>query len=315
MKGSGALDEKFLTAQFTHQSSSTHGLSTKRILLTGVSNRIGVFYNMHQTTFIASQPNIFLEVWYGFQNLLVINRRPYRVLPYFPQGWTIPEELTGSLLVFLCCLAFARTSKRVRVIGVSIVAGYQFQLGEWIGFLFLTGMLLAELRLLRAERPALKPVYRWTLTIFSALMLFPTLFFGSWPINGTPSECIGFRHFAHIRISAMDQVRFFLAWAGLALVLILENLPPLQVLLNTSPVLYLGDISYSLYLVHWMVAQGWSKHVAYRMIASGYATLSACLTSVSMTLILGVWLADIFWRLSDAQSVRLARWTAKRLGV
>lgn len=270
---------------------------------------------MHQLTFIAPMPNIFLEAWYGFQNLLVINTKPYRILPYFPQGWTLPEEYTGSLLLFLCCLAFARTSIRVRVIGVSIVAGYQFYIGEWIGFLFLAGMLLAELRHFRAKRPELKPIYRWVLTIFSTLMLLPALFFGSWPINGTPSQCVGFRYFASIHIGAMDQVRFFLAWAGVALVLALENLPFLQALFNTSLVLYFGDISYSLYLVHWMVAQGWSKHVAYAMIGSGYTKLSACLTAVSLTLILGVWLADLLWRLGDAQSVRFARWTANRLGV
>lgn len=266
-------------------------------------------------TRIPAQPNIFLEAWYGFQGLLIFDHRPYAVPMYFPQGWTLPEEFTGSLLLFLCVLAFARTSTRVRVVGVSIVAAHQFHLGNWIGFLFLWGMLLAELRHVRANRKPLRPAYRRMFAVGWALMLYPALFFGSWPYRGIVSLCVGFRHFAHIQPGFVDQIRFFLALSGAAFILILENLPPLQWVFNTSPVLYLGDISYSLYLVHWMFAQGWAKTVAVAMLGGGYTKLSACLTAVSLTLILGIWLSDILWRLSDAQSVRFARWTAKRLGV
>jgi peptidoglycan/LPS O-acetylase OafA/YrhL len=222
----------------------------------------------------------------------------------------------GSILLFLCCLAFARVSARVRVTGVSIIAAYKFHLGQWIGWLFLMGMLLAELRHFRAQRPALRPVYRRVLTVGSAVMLFPTLFFASWPFNGNVSECVGFKHFAYTQQpGAIEPVRFFLGWAGVAFVTILENLPWLQAFFNTSAVLYLGDISYSLYLVHWMCAAGWSKHVALRMFAAGYTKLSACLTSLVLTGILAVWMADLLWRFGDAQSVRFARWSAKRLGI
>jgi peptidoglycan/LPS O-acetylase OafA/YrhL len=277
---------------------------------------MGVIYALGQPVLLQPQPNIFSEAWLGFLFLLLIDTKPYQLPAYLPQGWTLVEEHMGSLLLFLCCLAFARTSTRVRVVGVSIVIVYKFHLGEWVGWLFLMGMLLAELRHFRAKRPALKPIYRRMLTIGSVVMLFPTLFFGSWPFNGTVSECVGFRHFVYIsQGSAIEPVRFFLGWAGVAFVLILENLPCLQALFNTSVVLYLGDISYSLYLVHWMVSQGWSKHLSLRMILAGYTKLSACLTSLVLTFILGVWVADLLWRLGDAQSVRFARWAAKRLGI
>lgn len=272
-------------------------------------------YGLHTDLPLAKWPNILWEAWAGLKHFSFIDTSPYIVLYYFRQGWTLHDEHMGSLLVFLCCIAFARTTTGVRMMGVAAVAVYQFYTGGWVGFLFLGGMLLADLRHVRAKMATPKPVYRWLRALGATLLLAPSLFFGSWPYVGTMRNCVGFKHFAGIGLDVMAQHHFFHALSAVSLIFAMESLPALQWLLNTAPVLYLGDISYSLYLMHWAVAYSWSKALSLAMMRAGFTKLTACLSAVTVTVVTGIWVADLFWRFSDAQSVRFSKWLSRRIKI
>ncbi|PSS03247.1 acyltransferase 3 [Coniella lustricola] len=264
---------------------------------------------------IPRQENFLVEMYIGIKHWLIIDTTPYVVATYFPQGWTLYDEHMGSLLVFLCCLAFARTKVAVRMLGVSIVAIWHFYVDQWTSFLFLGGMLLADLRLATADRPPLKPTHeRWKRFALIALLVV-SLFFGSWPYTGDVAQCVGFQYFAGIGMPGMLPMRFWHSLASVTTLFALEGLPSTQRLFNSPMILYLGEISYSLYLIHWAVGYSWAEAVAAAVIAAGYEKFWACMASVAVTLTTGIWVADLFWRYSDIQCVKLARWIATKLGV
>lgn len=263
----------------------------------------------------AKQDNFFIEMWVGFKHWLLIDTSPYVIAYYFPQGWTLHDEHMGSLLVFLCCLAFARTKTAVRMLGTSIVAIWHFYVDQWTSFLFLGGMLLADLRLATADKPILKVQHQPVKKIVMIVLLVIGLFFGSWPYTGDVTQCVGFRHFAHITMPGMMQMRFWHSLAAVVTLFALEGLPGAQRVFNSPVILYLGEISYSLYLVHWIVGFSWGEAIASAVLNAGHDRFWACMASLAVTLTTGIWLADIFWRYSDMQSVKAARWLATKVGV
>lgn len=275
---------------------------------------------------IARQSNIFMEVWKGLQQFASIDTTGLEAL-YFPQSWTLFYEHIGSLIVFLFCIAFARTTIVTRMIGVATSALYSYYTGGllgWAGFLFLGGMLLAESRCIRASGKYFEPApagstsLKWLMTAGSTLVLVMAMFFGSWPEDGDAARCVGFKHFVGIVLGTApeDYQLYMVGLSALATVCALESLPSLQQLFNTAPVRYLGDISYSLYLVHVAVAYSWSKTAALTAMGAGIGKSVACVgIALPITLVTGFWLADLHWRFVDSQSVKLSRWASDKLGV
>ncbi|KZL72128.1 acyltransferase [Colletotrichum incanum] len=231
-----------------------------------------------------------------------------------PQGWTLSVEYQGSLLVFLCCIAFARTSALVRI---SCALGLFFlQIGVWQQCLFLSGMILADVRHARQKLPPLTGAAHKAANVASWLLLVFGLFLGGWPTHGNGYAAVGYSWFTWVPTAGMDPTRLFPAIGAVALVTALENLPVLQRYLNSRWALYLGEISFELYLVHWFVGRSsatWG--LKFQMLDAGYSITVAWTVTFAIMLMLSIWFADVFWRLIDRKSVRFAHWLSKKLGI
>lgn len=64
---------------------------------------------------------------------------------YSPQLWTIPRELRGSLVTYFVLLCLAKTQQSVRITCMAFFSWYTLWILQWDLFLFLFGMLLAEI--------------------------------------------------------------------------------------------------------------------------------------------------------------------------
>lgn len=233
-----------------------------------------------------------------------------------PQGWTLAAEYQGSLLVFLSCLAFLKMAPMVRMSFTVLLLNYFFYLRNSYSCLFLAGMLIADFRHMRAKMPGLPIMARKVITITSWLLLVPIIFLGCWPMHGNAFAAPGYSWFIEFDTYGFGPQTFFQATCAVALVVVLENLPPLQRLLNTKLVLYLGEISYSLYLVHWGCGKNFLTYgLKLEMIEAGYSLIASWGSLFVITMVLCFWLGDVHWRLVDQKSVRFSHWLSRSLGI
>ncbi|GKT82697.1 acyltransferase [Colletotrichum tofieldiae] len=152
--------------------------------------------------------------------------------------------------------------------------------------------------------------------VASWLLLVFALFLGGWPTHGNGYAAAGYSWFTWVPTAGIDPTRLFPSIAAVALVAALENLPVLQRCLNSRWVLYLGEISYGLYLVHWVVGRSFATWgLKYQMLDAGYSMATAWSVTFVIMLVLSIWLGDVYWRLVDRKSVQLAQWLSRKLGI
>ncbi|KAK2038687.1 acyltransferase [Colletotrichum somersetense] len=233
-----------------------------------------------------------------------------------PPAWTLSAEYQGSMLVFVCCLAFARTSAPVRILCVLVILAFFLHQAMWAPCLFLAGMILGDIRQLRQKRPPLEGLARGAVSAASWLVLVASLFLGGWPMEDTGYTAAGYSWLAWAPTFGIRPLFFFTSVGAVGLVAALENLPILQRGLSSRGMLYLGEISYGLYLVHWLVSRSFAVWgLKYRMLDAGYTMGCAWSVTFVIMLVLTVWLGDVNWRLVDQKSVRFSHWLIKKLGI
>ncbi|KAL8353963.1 hypothetical protein RB601_003697 [Gaeumannomyces tritici] len=159
----------------------------------------------------------------------------------------------------------------------------------------------------------------WSAVLLLALLL------GGWPL--APNAFDAAPYSWPVRLLGLPGplvVRYILAAGSVLLVAALDRLPAAaRRPLDSRPALYLGEISYGLYLCHmlaartslsiglrvelerrWGGAHGtWGRLAAWAVVMFGVALPGA------------LWLGDLHWRFVDKKCVRFSRWLAERVGV
>ncbi|KKY36269.1 hypothetical protein UCDDA912_g03713 [Diaporthe ampelina] len=247
-------------------------------------------------------------------------------------AWTLPFEYRGSLVVFLLCVACARLTPRCRKLFLVAFAWWALHWIRWDVFCFTAGMFLAELRF----RPLFPPAQRseslpdptaaapprrpWARLaravpvrpVVGLLALGPAVLVCAWPDQGAE---LGIEPFASIHAVFTPghyggvNVDFLYASVGAVAVLAsLEALPPAQWLLSTAPFRYLGEISFSFYLLHLLLINMLSARTLVFLTETcgwGYGPAFALMWVVTAAGV--VIAADLFWRAVDETSVRMSR--------
>ncbi|KAK8059907.1 hard surface-induced protein [Apiospora saccharicola] len=214
--------------------------------------------------------------------------RPDWPWAYNPATWTLPHEFHGSLLVYGVLLALSRCKNSVRLLAVVGVASWALYFVYWPEFLFLGGILLADLRLQSrrgtqeageedeeksstisgewkpagtcsntgwksvVSRTASNRYLQTTIQITMYVLALYVLGAPKWDRGGDKAS--GYVWLAQLvpsqYVAAGKPDHFWGPIAAVALIFILDRSPLLQRLFTTAVAKYLGRISYSLYLVH-----------------------------------------------------------------
>lgn len=178
--------------------------------------------------------------------------------------YTLPVEFRGSFLVFFLLLASSVVKPSTRMIGLLACALYLLLSGtcQWQYYLFVIGVIFAEFRLIRCASPPSLPINVHITTprqrfrkcaskTFWIAILILALWIGSWPSlnvrsspgyrlmeSWTPDSC------------AEEDYLFWLSQGAVLLLFALEHLDACQRFFSSRLLLYLGDISFSLYILH-----------------------------------------------------------------
>jgi peptidoglycan/LPS O-acetylase OafA/YrhL len=254
--------------------------------------------------------------------------------------WTIAIEFAHAMLLFLVLLALASLRTRFRQTATVLLAGYCLACGRWAGFEFLTGLFLAEVRVLRSVAESRRIVSNYAghdLTVvrhaatvsFHSAVLATCLFVAGWPNEGA-SQTAGIKTLlvntptwllTHGRDDARTDSEYWgeylleqKFWSSIAAVLFVWSYGELATVprhIEHPLAQYCGRISYAMYLVHGPALDYW-KGLADGLVRPIGMQTAAQRTTTWLVglLVLGslmVWLADLFWRYVDAHIVALGR--------
>lgn len=259
------------------------------------------------------------------------------VNPYDPNLWTLPVEFGCSLLVFTLLAVTYKFRPFVRMAFLLVLIGYSLVRAEENVFLFLCGVFLADLRTYRTLRDDAAPpelpldtgATRWSLrsslarNAGYAVAFVASLFLLSMPeMRRGADEAPGFATLASLvpqtYLDANKADYFWVPLGAALLVSTLDYAPLLQRLFTSRAAQYLGDISFSMYLVHGPLLWSYGAWLAPRLIPTGDdATAAQYGWGVALCYLcfwpVLIYEADLVTRIVDGKSVQFARWVYNKL--
>lgn len=211
---------------------------------------------------------------------------------YNPVLWTMKIEFFGSMLVFAMALLFGSLRNR-----------WTFYLAAAVLFLntyylaFIIGMGLSDT--FSNKKPLFKTGNK---TILSVILIFG-LFLGSYPISPvTGNSLYGILNNGLFKTA---YVTYHIIGAGMIMYVLL-NSQRLQNIFSSPVPVFLGKISYSMYLIHFLVMSSFTCALflaLYPALAYGTAALISCVCS----LFLIIPLSYLFYKYIDMAGVKLSK--------
>ncbi|KAH8749855.1 acyltransferase family-domain-containing protein [Hyaloscypha sp. PMI_1271] len=235
--------------------------------------------------------------------------------------WTIPAELKGSVIVYMLMLGLARTRT---VVKIPILLGAMIQCAwtsDRLLALFVAGLLMAEVDLLLKHR-RIGAEQRWT-HFFTSVQPYTFLFgiyLGSHP--NKMDEAPGYILICSILRNVFGLDHYWMleeACRSVGALLVVGSTNYSSILqrpFTTSFTQYLGDVSFSLYLIHFYILEWIAKPLVpyslalFRFLGPDHKTLSyGCAVALIFAF---VWpfqflASDLYTRFIDAKAVKLAK--------
>jgi Predicted acyltransferases len=211
---------------------------------------------------------------------------------YNPVLWTMTTEFYGSMLVFAMALLFG--SQRTR---------WTFYLAAVVFFFnsyylaFIIGMVLAD-------------IFNSNMSIFKidnkvalSTILLSGLFLGSYPVGTVTIDSI--YGFLNNGLFQTPKLTYHILGAGMIMYILL-NSRWLQNIFSSPIPVFLGKISYSLYLIHFLIISSFTCAlflVLHPVLSYGKAVFVSCILSV----LLIIPLSYLFYKYIDIAGVELSK--------
>ncbi|KAI1105332.1 acyltransferase [Jackrogersella minutella] len=252
--------------------------------------------------------------------------------------WTIPVEFRCSMLLFLVMIGTARLRTGVRFLCISVLMWFVLRSDKWEMFLFLWGMTLAELDLIRGahepnpaqspsppitllpiEKTPSVPEKRRTCNLWWTLISVPALYLMSGPDAG-PEGVPGWEYLGtYIPEWFSEKYRYYQMIGSIIFVFCTARSTTWQRFFTSPYVQYFGKISYALYLMHgpvmhtvgYMVEERAWDYTGTEGLAYNWGAIIAGAVNIPLV----IWAADVFWRAVDAPTVRFTKWLESKLSI
>ncbi|KAF2788670.1 hypothetical protein K505DRAFT_285723 [Melanomma pulvis-pyrius CBS 109.77] len=244
--------------------------------------------------------------------------------------WTIPLEFRNSIILFATLVGFSKLRPRIRIVLTWVLWAYCMLVNEGDVALFIAGMGIAEYMLIQdevakqlpsAEATPSAPHKQSTLIRSAwAVLCFIGLHLLSWPAWKYETS-LGYTTMYNLTPRIFDSAEMTWSRVGAAVfVIALCGSEVLRRPFQTPLAIYLGKISFPLYIIHgpinhilgiWFVELYWV--ITGSTSFAGYEAgviLAFCTEAVVV-----VWLADLLMRTVDAPSVRFGRTLQNRWSV
>lgn len=238
--------------------------------------------------------------------------------------WTIPIEFKGSLLVFVTVSGLAGRSQRLRRVCIWAGFGYWAWYGHWDLMLFLAGVGLAEWRASRIddeETEKTRPKTGLNMRLIYSVLVFIAVYLLAMPEgNENVANSPGYITLATTLTPKRWQdhwgpSRWWPCMGAILIVATLDQAGPqsgFQKAFTSRFAQSLGDISFSLYLLHGIAIYAVGVRVLgfYISIFGGESDLGyvvSLVMSAKVFLPFLFWISKIFTEVVDKGAVNLAR--------
>lgn len=233
------------------------------------------------------QPHFFTAVYQGVYGVFFTNFNSYNT-----NLWTMQNELYGSFMVFLFLGLFGKLNRRwVLYLGFGLIVIKTPYLA------FLLGMAICDIW---TTRPDLKQLISKPI---AHVLLVVGLILGSWHVGWLNSYNPLYGRFTLPLFNQSEMQVFVLIIAAACIILAVLSLGWLSRFFELRPLQYLGKISFSLYLIHWIVLYGFSCDIFNRLISHhvGYIPSFLITFAISVPLIFAI--SHVFTKYIDARSI------------
>jgi len=241
------------------------------------------------------------------------------------------------MLVFAVVLGISRSKTWVKLGVLLLLIFRTHQTARWVPATFITGIFLAEVSFLysRPIEPSATALdfnekvvettktKRYLYKMFFIFLFITGLYIGSHPTSGW-ADSPGYRWLYKSLPKSYanrpdERTSFWPSIGGFLVVFSLEMAPFLQRMFTTSFAQYLGDVSFSLYMIHrmlqytmgnWLVPKcmnltgGWSNG------QTGF--VGGMMLALMVLVPITFWISDVFSRCIDEKCVRFARWVGTK---
>lgn len=224
---------------------------------------------------------------------------------YGSQLWTVAVEYWASILLFAALVGTARLRAVYRIPLFTILSGFSLWVSRWDMALFLYGSMLTNTSAFQTEMSAKTRTILQDLSF--VLLLCLGLHLASAPELGS-SSTPGFVWLSTIA----SNPRVWQSIGGALIVTAVANMRALRRIFSCSFLLYLGRISYALYVVHipLLVTMGW-RLVPAMWRLTGRESWMGYFVGIGASLVivvaLLVWAADLYCRFVDEPCTAFAR--------
>lgn len=202
--------------------------------------------------------------------------------------WTMQYELIGSFIVFFMLIAFSHCKYKK---SLSIVLLLIFLNSYYLGFIL--GCLLSYISVNKKIN-----IKKITL----GFLLLIALFFGSYPYyQGNDS----IYNIISLKFGGLNNFTLFHTLGGALLVFVIVNFKTLQNIFSSKIMVFLGKISFSLYLVHFLFINSLGSYIFVKTVNNFNYHISF-LISFIITFSFSVIIACIFYIAIDAPSIYLS---------
>lgn len=211
---------------------------------------------------------------------------------YNPVLWTMTTEFYGSMLVFGMALFFG-----------SIRTRWTFYLASAVLFFntyylaFIIGMVFADIFNNK------KPIFKTGNSTVLSIILFLGLILGSYPIGTVTAD--SFYGFLNNGLFRTPKLTYHIIGSGMVMYVLL-NSRRLQYVLSSQVPVFLGKISYSLYLIHFLIISTFTCAVflfLHSILPYGAAFSISCFLSLLLILPFSY----LFYKYVDTAGVELSK--------
>ncbi len=224
---------------------------------------------------------------------------------YYQVLWTMPTELFNSWLVMILIFVTHQSKNQWRLL-LFWLAVQLFLLQSWYGAAFTVGVLLAAL-----QRDSEKFNQVSEHRVFRGLCLLAGLYFASYPFTG---------YVGAVKNSIYRPISFFETYPhiisyliGVSLLfLFMLRAHTLNKILSSKPLLWLGNISFMLYLLHFLILFSFSPWLYQLLKKEMNLELSLSLTA-ALSLLASLVFSWLSTALVDRPSIRFSHYIARRL--
>jgi peptidoglycan/LPS O-acetylase OafA/YrhL len=220
---------------------------------------------------------------------------------YNPVLWTMTIEFYGSMLVFTMALLFGSLKNRwTFYLAAAVLLLNSYYLA------FVIGMALADV--FNNKTPVLQ-VFKTGNKIVLFIILVSGLFIGSYPISPLTNDSL--YTFLNNGFFETPKVTYHIIGAGMVIYVLL-NSQGLQNVFSSQVPVFLGKVSYSLYLIHFLVISSFtcaSFLFLYPVLSYGAAVLISC----ALSLLLIIPLSYLFYKYIDLAGVEISKVFYKRV--